>query len=236
VELQRGLADLEAADVWVTAISNDPVGTLAQFCDEHGVTFQFLSDEGSAFIRELGILNTLIEPEDPLFGIPFPGTYLLDERGVVICKYFHREYQVREAPAFVLSEGFGVSPHLEGYPGAAASAEGVAIDLVLGAPDLKLRQRVNLHVRLTPSSGWSLTGAPAVEVAPGDNIEVRGTRVDGAEARIELLSDARDVESVPVDVAVSCPLRSPGGALVTRELRTRLKLPVGDLNRARRNG
>jgi peroxiredoxin len=236
VEMQRGLTDFEAAGIWVVAISNDPVGDLAQFCDEHDIEFTFLSDAGSDLIRRLGILNTLIEPDEAIHGIPFPGTYLLDEAGVVVGKYFHREYQVREAPAFVLAEGFGLAPNLDGFPREEVEAEGVRLEVTLGAPDLKLRQRVFLHVRLMPREGWEIEGEPAIAVDPGDEIEVRATRYDSGanEARVELLSEARDVESVPLDIDVTCALRSPDGERVERSLSVRMQLPVGDLNRAPR--
>lgn len=237
MELQRGLPEFEAAGVWVAAISYDPIGDLAQFCDEHGITYQFLSDPGSQVIHGLGILNTLIEPEEPLHGIPFPGAYLLDEGGVVVAKYFHREYQVREAAAFVLADGFGVTPRLEGFPHASVQVDGVNLEVTLGAPDLKFRQRVNLHIRATPGADWVLARPIEVQVVSPQDVEVRGAmrRSDG-DVRVELLSSVRDVEAVPLDVSIDWLLRDPASAGASEAARTsviHLELPVGDLNRAR---
>ncbi len=218
----------EAAHVWVAAISNDPVGAIAQFCDEHGITYDFLSDEGSALIRQLGILNDLIEPDDPLHGIPFPGAYLLDEHGVVVRKYFHREYQVREVPAFVLAEGFGVPVPLEGYPHVVGERDGIRLEVVLGAPDLKFRQRAYLHVRLDPPEA-ALAAEPAFTVA-GEGVTIGAPHAVEGETRFEVSLVERDAESARVRVSVR--LRTATGD--ERELAVDLELPVGELNRARR--
>ncbi len=240
MELQRGQPEFEAAGVWVAAVSYDPVGDLAQFCDEHGITFEFLSDPGSRVIHGLGILNTLIESDEPLHGIPFPGAYLLDEGGVVVAKYFHREYQVREAAAFVLADGFGLTPRLDGYPRVAAQVDGTTLEVTLGAEDLKFRQRVHLYIRVTPGAEWALARPVEVVVTGPESLEIGPVRrqSDG-DVRVELLSAARDVESVPVDARVDWLVRDPAGAGASEAARTtilHLELPVGELNRARRGG
>jgi len=47
-----------------------------------------LSDQGSQVIRAYGILNTNIPKSLPLYGIPFPGQYLIGPDGVVRDKQF----------------------------------------------------------------------------------------------------------------------------------------------------
>jgi peroxiredoxin Q/BCP len=76
VELQRSLADFEAAGIKVFVILNDPVEQLAAFSSEYGIRFPLLSDADSKVIREFGILNTLIRPDESIYGIPYPGSYL----------------------------------------------------------------------------------------------------------------------------------------------------------------
>lgn len=234
MELQRGLADFEAANIWVVAISNDPVGALAQFCDEHAISFEFLSDADSRLIRELGILNTLIEPDESIYGIPFPGSYLLDERGTVIAKYFHREYQVREVPALVLADGFGEDPRLEGYPRASATEEGITVEVILGAPELKYRERANLHVRCSAAPGWRLAARPDCSLDAADSLEMLAIRGDASETRVEVECVARDVESLRADMTMTCRLVDPEGSEVVRDIALALVVPLGDLNRARR--
>jgi peroxiredoxin len=238
VELQRGLPEFEAAGVWVAAISYDPPGALAQFCDEHGITYPFLSDEGSRLIQRLGILNTLIAPDEPVYGIPYPGAYLLDERGVVVAKYFHREYQVREAPAFMLADGFGLTPALDGHPSVNARENGVEVTATLGAPDLKFWQRVYLHVRLTPGAGWALDGEPVVRVTSTADVHIEASRhvgsgTGGDETRVELLSAVREGDTVGFEIEVACALRDAAGERVERTVALHLDVPVGAMNRAR---
>jgi hypothetical protein len=123
VELQDRLADIRRSGMGLVAISYDPVATLADFSKRRGITFPLLSDAGSAVIKEYGILNTTVSPaSQQQYGIPFPGTFMVDRRGIVTSRFFEAEYQERntissvmvrlgtplEAPATHVS-----APHLE---------------------------------------------------------------------------------------------------------------------------
>lgn len=219
--------------MWVVAISNDPVGANAQFCDEHGVTYPFLSDEGSAFMHRLGIVNDLIEGDDPLYGIPFPGSYLLDEHGVVVRKYFHREFRVREVPAFVLADGFGITPRLEGFPRATAGAGGVTLEVALGAADLKFRQRANVHVRIVLPPDAALLASPEVVVA-GAGLEAGPPRPgSGGETLIEVQIVERELETARAEVSVQAQVRTAEGVQASHLVAV-LEIPLGELNRASR--
>jgi len=234
-DLERARPEFEAAGVWLAAISNDPVGDLAQFADEHGTAFELLSDEGSGLIRQLGILNTLVPPSDPLHGIAFPGVYVVAADGTVRRKYFHHHFPVREAPSFLLWDAFGVRTGDPDRPSEVAAAPGLALRAVLDAPDVKPQQRVFLVVSLELEAGWELTATPVLELEPSDDVVVQAEAwVEPGVLRVELLSDARDVEAAPIDITASCELRGPGGEHVARRLELRLALPVGDLNRAAR--
>lgn len=219
--------------MWVVAISNDPVGANAQFCDEHGVTYPFLSDEGSAFMHRLGIVNDLIEGDDPLYGIPFPGSYLLDERGVVVQKYFHREFRVREVPAFILVDGFGIAPQLEGFPRATANASGVTLEAVLGAADLKFRQRAHVHVRIVLPPDATLVAPPEVAVA-GAGLEAGPPRPGlegGTVAEVQIVD--RELETARAEVSAHVQVRTAAGVHAGHIVAV-LEIPVGELNRASR--
>ena len=68
-------------------------------------------------IERFGILNTLIDPDDPdvrhptlgvsFYGIPFPGTYVVDESGIVTEKFFNRHYATRPSAGTSLDTAFG---------------------------------------------------------------------------------------------------------------------------------
>ena len=90
------------------ALSYDPQAVLAAFADTHGITYPLLSDEGSALIRQLGILNTALAPGDEHYGIPYPGTFFLGEDGRVIDKVFHETHRTRDAAPTTLREHFGL--------------------------------------------------------------------------------------------------------------------------------
>jgi peroxiredoxin len=93
VQLQKDSAELKKAGVRVVGISYDSVDALKKFADRNKITFPLLSDEGSKTITAYGILNK--EARGIARGVPYPGTYLLDRKGVVRAKLFKEGYRVR---------------------------------------------------------------------------------------------------------------------------------------------
>ena len=69
---------------------------LADFAARRGITFPLLSDQGSAVIKQYGILNTTVAATSSNYGIPFPGTFFLDANGVVTSRLFEAAYQERD--------------------------------------------------------------------------------------------------------------------------------------------
>src|SRR2546425_7612795 len=106
----------------LAAISYDPVSVLAEFAARRGISFPLLSDAGSATIKRYGILNTTVLETNPLYGYPFPGTFILNRAGVVTSRFFEPTYQERTTISSVLA-GLGrkvdaqvtttLAPHLE---------------------------------------------------------------------------------------------------------------------------
>jgi len=97
VQLQESLAELETRGLGLAAISYDAPETLAAFAAKRGITFPLLSDRGSATIRRYGILNA--GASGRAAGIPHPGTFVLDARGVVVSRSFEDRYQERASAA-----------------------------------------------------------------------------------------------------------------------------------------
>jgi peroxiredoxin len=96
VELQGRLDQLRRAGLGLAAISYDPVAVLADFARRRDITYPLLSDAGSALITRLGLLNTTVpESNRQQRGIPFPGTLVVDRRGVVTSRFFEAAYQER---------------------------------------------------------------------------------------------------------------------------------------------
>lgn len=103
VELQGRLEDLQRAGLGVAAISYDPVPVLGDFAKRRGITFPLLSDAGSALIKTYGILNTTVPPTNQnQYGIPFPGTFVVDRRAQVTSRFFETAYQERDTTSSIL--------------------------------------------------------------------------------------------------------------------------------------
>ncbi len=84
------------------AVSYDPVPVLADFAGRRGIQFPLLSDQGSTVIRQYGILNTTVAANTPTYGIPYPGTFILNADGVVTSRFFESAYQERDTITSVL--------------------------------------------------------------------------------------------------------------------------------------
>jgi len=105
VELQEAWPNLQKNGVATFAISYDSVEVLAAFADKRGITYPLLSDAGSHAIRALGLLNEQhlveqhafygIQTRDEQRGVAYPGTFVLDERGIIAEKRFEQSYRVR---------------------------------------------------------------------------------------------------------------------------------------------
>jgi len=108
VELQRALPKFEAAGIKLYGVSYDDVEALAEFSRAQGITFPLLSDPGSLIIKEYGILNHYVKAgQTPFYGIPFPGTYLVDENGVIIGTFFDRHVANRRSAESVIDSALG---------------------------------------------------------------------------------------------------------------------------------
>jgi AhpC/TSA family protein len=102
VELQGRLDQLKREGLGLAAISYDPVPVVADFASRRGITFPLLSDEGSAVIKRYGLFNTTVAQTSPNYGIPFPGTFIVDAAGVVTSRFFEAAYQERNTITSVL--------------------------------------------------------------------------------------------------------------------------------------
>ena len=92
----------------LAAISYDSPAVLKAFADRQHIGYTLLSDADSAVIRRYGIFNEEVEKGNPAYGIPHPGTYLLDTRGVVVAKYFEDDIKVRDTSESILFRRFGL--------------------------------------------------------------------------------------------------------------------------------
>ena len=138
----------------VCAISYDSREILRGFAERSRITIPLLTDPGSEIIRAFGILNTTIPPDQMAFGIPYPGSYLVDEKGIVVAKYFEDDYRDRYSIGTILVRQFG-SPlntrqttlehkhlSLKYYASTDTAYPGSRISLVV---EIQLKDKVHLY-------------------------------------------------------------------------------------------
>lgn len=163
------------------ALSYDPVEVLAAFAARHGITYPLLADVGSRTIQRLGILNDRIAEERAYWGkvvedrhrnLPFPGTFLIDEEGVLVEKEFERSHRIRPS-GLILAERLGRDPQA---PVAAVVADGpdVRVTVWLDSPSYFPNQVLRAHVRLAIADGLHLYVPPVAEGYTPLSVEVSG--------------------------------------------------------------
>jgi peroxiredoxin len=91
--LQRDLKSIEEAGVQVVGISYDAPAVLKRFSDKAKITFPLLSDPDSKTIEDYHILN--VAAKGKAEGVPYPGTFILDKKGVIRAKVFLEGYRDR---------------------------------------------------------------------------------------------------------------------------------------------
>ena len=103
MELQSRYADITRQGLGLIAISYDTPETLKKFSDSRGITFPMISDHGSAIIKQYGLLNDTMDPKSRSYGVPHPGTFIVNRKGVVQSRFFEDAYQERYTAATILS-------------------------------------------------------------------------------------------------------------------------------------
>jgi len=78
------------------------VSVLKNFADRQHITYPLLSDPGSQTIRNFGILNETVKPDTAFYGIPHPGTFILNLQGKVQSKYFEDDFRERVSASDIL--------------------------------------------------------------------------------------------------------------------------------------
>jgi peroxiredoxin len=172
-ELQTRTGDLAKSGIGLAAVSYDAVPILANFSKRRGITFPLLSDPGSITIKRYGILNTTVpETNQQSYGIPFPGTFMVNAQGVVTSRFFEQAYQERSTVGSIMARlGNNVnvrattlsSPQLEltSFATDSTVAPGTQFSLVLD-----VRPAPRIHVYAPGVSGYKPI-ALSVEAQPG---------------------------------------------------------------------
>jgi hypothetical protein len=178
VELEQNLDRIRKQGLGLAAVSYDSVAVLNNFADRRHITFPLLSDPQSKIIRAFGILNDAVQPGTAQFGIPYPGTYILDTKGTVVAKYFEDDFRERISASDILVRQFGAVPdsgssseeasHLSLTTAASMAVARPGERIVLS---LELDLKPNMHVYAPGVEGyipidWKLEESPAAKVLP----------------------------------------------------------------------
>jgi peroxiredoxin len=165
VELQGRLAELRAQGLGLAVITYDSPAIMADFSRRRNITFPLLSDTGSATIKAYGILNTTVAAGTSNYGIPFPGTIIVDRRGRVTSRYFEEAFQERNSVSTImLALGKGRAPvsahrvttdHLEvtTYASDETVAPGTLFSLAFD-----IAPKRGMHVYAPGASGYRVVG------------------------------------------------------------------------------
>jgi hypothetical protein len=180
--LQSRAAELDAGGVALFAISYDAVDVLALFAAKHGVTYPLLSDQGSAAIRSLGLLNEHVAEQQAVYGVPVRD-FVLDREGVVVKTRFEQSYRHRPSATVWVEELFGTPA--AAVISATAAGSGAQVTAWLDTPVYRPYQLLQLRVELRVAAGLHVYGSPipegytplTIELAPFDGLAVRPARL-----------------------------------------------------------
>ena len=106
-DLNRQVEGFRKRGVNVAALTYDSADILNAFAARIGIQYPLLSDPASKVIRAFDILNPNVDKATPRYGIPFPGTYVINADGIVTAKYFDDDYRERSSAASILTREFG---------------------------------------------------------------------------------------------------------------------------------
>lgn len=201
----------------IYALSYDPVSTLARFAESHGITYPLLSDEGSAVITELGILNVTVEQERAAYdrkvedrhrGIPYPGSFVINEHGILVGKRLEQSHRVRPTATNLMTTFFG-SDETAPTGAVSSSSPGVQVAAWLDTNVVSANQLQDAHVRfvLEPdvhlytepvpdgfrSVRVQLTGNDAIHVEEVEPLEGHKFSVAGLDETFFVLEDTIEV-------------------------------------------
>ena len=107
MELGQNVERIRKEGLGLAAISYDSPAILKDFADRRKITFPLLSDPDSKIIRAFGILNESVKPGTAQYGIPYPGTYIVDPQGKVVSKYFEDDFRERISVSDILAGRYG---------------------------------------------------------------------------------------------------------------------------------
>lgn len=172
MELEQQKAEFARRGLNVCSLSYDSVAVLKNFAARTGIGYPMLSDPESKVIRAFGIFNESVPPKTLPYGVPHPGTYIVDEKGIVHAKYFEDDFRERYTAANILWRQFGKD---SGPVQSTAETAHLKLSLISSDAEARPGTRLSLalEIELKPGMhvyapgveggyipiGWSMTGS-----------------------------------------------------------------------------
>jgi len=95
VQLTEISDQIEAMGISVVALTYDSVELLKTVQEDQDIQFTLLHDEDVSHVNAFGVRNLDYEPGHRVYGIPYPGIFLVDPNGVIKAKFAEERYQDR---------------------------------------------------------------------------------------------------------------------------------------------
>lgn len=197
-------------------MSYDPVSTLTRFAESHGITYPLLSDEGSAVITELGILNVTVEEERAAYnrkvedrhrGMPYPGSFVIDEDGILVGKQLEQSHRIRPTANTLMSTFFDDGDEPAGM--VSTNSPGVQVAAWLDTDVVSANQLQSAHVRLVlepdvhvyvdpvpdgfRALSVTLTGDESIRVNDVEPLVGHDFSIDGFDEKFSVLEETIDI-------------------------------------------
>ncbi len=156
-DLQNSVGQLKEQGVTAASITYGSMEILSSFAAANKIDYPLLSDVDSKVIRAFGILNDNVhEGHAMMFGMPFPGDYLIAPDGTVRDKLFLPSYEHRPSASQVVLKHLehGGANLVEIKAHALSASVSLSIDHSFPGQELGIA----LDVRLGP--GWHIYGKP----------------------------------------------------------------------------
>ena len=111
-----------------------------------------------------------------LYGIPYPGVYVTDERGRVVAKFFHDSYKKRDSAELYIDAALGRLTLDDSAPQATGGDEEIKLTVAVHGGKGTIRQGVIRHlvVRFELPEGLHIYGPPVPEGMIATEVQIEG--------------------------------------------------------------
>ena len=157
-DLNTQVEEFRKKGINVVALTYDSTEILKTFAARVGIRYTLLSDPESKAIKAFDILNPNGEKGTRYEGIPFPGIYVINEKGTITAKYFDDDYRERFSAASILTREFGSDGVMKN------TVENTQLKLTYSASEATVTpgRRITLVVEVEPKPKMHVY-APGVE-------------------------------------------------------------------------